>query len=148
MSEEIQVKRYASFYRGWCQAFGEHDGEIEESVDFNWIYGEEAIGMLLSTRLQRRLIRHLIGRGNEQPCIVLSSSGLQVGEDWICLESETDIRGLERMRSLFSSGQPVHMFMTSHFCYPSGTRIVTFSTRKPLPIVYKEIPPLNIELVE
>jgi hypothetical protein len=144
MSDEIEVKRYASYYRGWCQAFGEHDGDVEESADLNWIYSEQAIGMVMSPTLQKRLMRHLLGKGKEAPRITLSSRGLKVGEEWICLESETDLRGLGRIQALLNSGLLIHMYMTSHFYYPAGTRIITFSTRKPLPIMYREISPLHI----
>lgn len=142
ISDEIQVKRYAAFYRGWCQAFGEHDGEIEESADFNWIYSEVAIGMVMSPRLQKRFMKHLLGKENTQPRIILASRSIKVGEEWMPLESETDLRGLSRMQALLSSGLRIHMYMSSHFYYPAGTRIITFSTRKPLPIMYREISPL------
>ena len=146
MPNELQVKRYAAFYRGWCQAFGEHEGEIEESADLNWIYSEQAIGLVMSSSLQKRLMRRLLGKGRERPCITLASNGFTVEREWINLSSEPDIRGLERVRALLSSGLLVHMFMTSHFYYPSGTRIITFSTRKPLPIMYKEIQPLCVRM--
>ena len=146
ISDEIQIKRYAAFYRGWCQAFGEHDGEIEESADINWIYSEAAIGMVMSPTLQKRFMRHLLGKENAQPRIILASRSIKVGEESISLESETDVRGLARMQALLNSGLLIHMYMSSHFYYPAGTRIITFSTRKPLPIMYREISPLYIQL--
>ncbi|MDX1334924.1 MAG: hypothetical protein R3312_04005 [Gammaproteobacteria bacterium] len=146
ISDEIQIKRYAAFYRGWCQAFGEHDGEIEESADINWIYSDVAIGMVMSPSLQKRFMRHLLGKENAQPRIILASRSIKVGEEWISLESETDVRGLGRMQALLNSGLLIHMYMSSHFYYPAGTRIITLSTRKPLPIMYREISPLYIQL--
>jgi hypothetical protein len=148
ISDEIQIKRYAAFYRGWCQAFGEHDGEIEESADINWIYSDVAIGMVMSPSLQKRFMRHLLGKENAQPRIILASRSIKVGEEWISLESEseTDVRGLGRMQALLSSGLRIHMYMSSHFYYPAGTRIITFSTRRPMPIIYREISPLYIQL--
>ena len=146
ISDEIEIKRYAAYYRGWCQAFGEHEGEVEESADINWIYSEQSIGMVMSPVLQKRLMRHLIGKGNAEPSITLSSRGLEVGGEWISLESETDVHGLERIQALLNSGLLIHMYMTSHFYYPAGTRIITFSPRKPLTIMYREIPPLHIQI--
>lgn len=146
ISDEIRIKRYAAYYRGWCQAFGEHDGEIEESADINWIYSDVAIGMVMSPSLQKRFMRHLLGKENAQPRIILASRSIKVGEEWISLESETDVRGLGRMQALLNSGLLIHMYMSSHFYYSAGTRIITLSTRKPLPIMYREISPLYIQL--
>lgn len=148
MATEIQVKRYAAYYRGWCQAFGEHEAHIIESADINWLYGEEAIGLMMSRSLQRRLTRHLLGRGAGDPVIQLMSERIQIRDETLDMSSEADRTGLSRIRSLFNSGLLVHMYLTSHVYYPAGTRIITFSTRKPIPIMYKEITPLCVRLSE
>jgi len=145
---EIQVKRYAAFYRGWCQAFGEHEGEIEEGADINWIYGEEAIGLVMSKELQKRFMRRILARGREHPWIELRKGCICLEDELFSMESDADRKGLSRIRALFGSGLRIHMYLTSHFFYPSGTRIITFSTHKPLPIMYKEIKPIQVRLSE
>jgi hypothetical protein len=42
----------------------------------------------------------------------------------------------------------LHVFLSSHFMYGSGTRIITLSRRKPLAIIYKEIGPMHLRLLE
>lgn len=64
------------------------------------------------------------------------------------MASEVDRTGLFRIRGLFNSVLLVHMYLTSHVYYPTGTRIITFSTRKPMAILYKEIGPLHIMLCD
>jgi hypothetical protein len=145
---EVQVKRYAAFYRGWCQAFGEHEGEIEEGADINWIYGEGAIGLVMSKELQKHFMRHLLARGREHPWIELRKGCIFLEDERFSMKSDADRKGLSRIRALFGSGLRIHMYLTSHFYYPSGTRIITFSTHKPLPIMYKEINPIQVRLSE
>lgn len=146
MTTEIFIKRYAAFYRGWCQAFGEHEGEVQEDADINWIYGEEAIGLILSRTLQKRFMRHLLRGRHEHTDLWLRRECLCMGQERVVLASEADRDGLSRIHTLFDSGQDIHMYLTSHFYYPAGTRIITFSTHRPLPILYKEIKPVQIRL--
>jgi hypothetical protein len=40
----------------------------------------------------------------------------------------------------------LHLYLTYHFLYRSGTRIVTLSRKQPLAIIYKQISPMQIEL--
>ncbi len=44
----------------------------------------------------------------------------------------------------FLDSQDIHMFLCSHFIYSPRTRIITFSQKKPTPIMYKEMPPLKL----
>jgi len=148
MSTEIQIKRYAAYYRGWCQAFGEHEANIAEEAGLNWLYGKEAIGLMMSSSLQKRLTRHLLGRGSHTPNIQIMSGRILLNDELLIMESEADRTGLFRIRGLFNSGLLVHMYLTSHVYYPAGTRIITFSTRKPMAILYKEIGPLHILLCD
>jgi len=41
----------------------------------------------------------------------------------------------------------IHVFLTSHLLYGSGSRIITFSSKKPLSIIYKEIGTMRIRLI-
>lgn len=51
MTTEILIKRYGASYRGWGQAFGEHEANIAEEADLNWLYREEAFGLMISSSL-------------------------------------------------------------------------------------------------
>jgi hypothetical protein len=39
-----------------------------------------------------------------------------------------------------------HVYLTSHFTYGTGARIITLSHWKPLQIIYKEICPMSVRL--
>ncbi len=54
---------------------------------------------------------------------------------------------LKVFTQLMQAESDLHLYLTYHFMYPSGTRIVTLSQRKPLPIIYKEIRPMDIRLI-
>jgi len=44
MMTEYVLKRYAAYYRGWCQAFGEHESVPGEDTGISWLFGENQIG--------------------------------------------------------------------------------------------------------
>ena len=55
------IKRYSAYYVGWCQAFGEHEVDYEESSEINWLYGEAMVGMALEPKLRKTVYRELLG---------------------------------------------------------------------------------------
>jgi hypothetical protein len=48
---------------------------------------------------------------------------------------------------LVASEGDLHLSQTYHLIYPSGTRILTLSRKAPLPLVYREIAPLLLQLI-
>jgi hypothetical protein len=40
----------------------------------------------------------------------------------------------------------VHLYLTSHLLYGGGNRIITFSNRKPLLIIYKVIGTMRVSM--
>lgn len=147
MATEKLVKRYAAYYRGWCQAFGEHEA-VEEASDISWLHSKDAVGMILAPKLKRLILKELLGTHGSRPVVELPSSCkyIQFRDMCVPLAAGGPRSGLERLVSLFRDGVDVHMFLTYHIYYPGGTRIVTFSRRKPLPIFYKEITPLRVRV--
>jgi len=59
---------------------------------------------------------------------------------------EEDRRGLASFKEFINTEEDVHLCLTSHFCYAPGTRIITFSKKKRLIIIYKEIQPMQVEI--
>jgi hypothetical protein len=49
----------------------------------------------------------------------------------------------KQIKSILETGEEVHVFLTSHLLY-SGSKIITFSSKKPLAIIYKEIGTMKI----
>lgn len=139
------INRYSAFYLGWCVAFGEHELADEQQRDIQWLFGEDKVGIILTAELSLRFLRELLGR-DEVPEIVLDSNAVRVNALQYTMADEQDRQGLQRLRGFLDCADPVHMFLSSHFCYPPGTRIVTFAKKKPLPIMYKEIAPLRLRL--
>ena len=139
----VEVHRYASYYRGWCQAFGEFDAGGEGDC-CSWLYGEDAIGMVVAERLRRPFMRELLRHG-EEPEVALSPGRLHCGELDLAIREGPDRRGFERLCALMQSGLSLHMYLTTHIFFP-GARIVTFSPRRPIVIMYKEIPPMQIRI--
>lgn len=144
MSIERVIKRYSAYYAGWCVAFGEHEIAYEENRDIQWIFGEEKVGITLAPKLLRRFVRELLGKHEEMPRIVLYSDSAKINHLEFEVSSEADRQSLAQFRRFFDCPDEIHMFLSSHFCYPPGTRIVTFSKKKPLVIMYKEIEPLKL----
>lgn len=140
------VHRYSAYYAGWCVAFGEHDLALDQERDIHWIFGEGKAGITLAPGLRRRFIRELLGHHGQIPKVTLSENSAQINKMLIRLQHRTDLEGMCRLREFLTANDQVHMFLTSHFCYPQGTRIITFSRKKPLTIIYKEIDPLQVRV--
>jgi hypothetical protein len=47
------IRRYAAFFRGWAQAFGEHEKIESPSQGLRWLVGEEQIGLILVPAIKR-----------------------------------------------------------------------------------------------
>ncbi len=148
MAYERTIKRYSAYYAGWCVAFGEHEIDFDEKADIQWVSGDSTkIGITLSPRLRKLFIRALLGKHDDMPEVVLGEHWAQVGRFEYSFSREKDRATFENFRSFFRCPEEIHMFLTSHFCYPQGTRIITFCKKKPLLIMYKEIEPLRLKIL-
>ena len=152
MSFEILIRRYAAYYRGWCQAFGEHEideplGEEPERA-IQWLYGEQKIGLILPHETRKAFFRQVVGRGKKDPVITFSLSSSQILVNKACwsVPSSTSGLGIQRLVMFLGQKAEVHLFLTHHLCYAPGTRIITFSRQRPLVIMYKEIDPLRVRV--
>ena len=50
------------------------------------------------------------------------------------------------MADILESPDTVHLYLTSHLLYGGGNRIITFSNRKPLLIIYKVIGTMRVRM--
>ncbi|HIP53592.1 MAG TPA: hypothetical protein EYH03_06240 [Chromatiales bacterium] len=146
MTSDCIVHRYSAYYSGWCVAFGEHDIHYEPDKEINWLYGESKIGLILAPGLKKRLFRQLLRSSDQPPSVELSDNVLKINEFTYPIEDEEDKRGFSSIKRLFQQSPQLHLYLTSHFCYPKGTRIVTFSPHKPIGIIYKEIQSMRVAL--
>jgi hypothetical protein len=145
MTSEYELKRYAAYYRGWCQAFGEHESVPGDDTAISWLFGESQIGFI-SPREQTRLLLREILRKRETPTLTISRNSVQIGAFYYRPSKSSDESALLAIANFLETGKGTHIFLTSHFMYGTGTRILTVSNKKPLSIIYKEIGAMHIKL--
>ena len=148
MSLERTVRRYTAYFRGWCQAFGEHNVVTPQDQGISWLFGENQIGFILSRELSRSLYREVLGKQRSSPLLEISAECVRVGRFSQLLPDIWQQQGLKVFTQLMQAESDLRLYLTYHLVYPSGTRIATFSQRKPLPIIYKEIRPMGIRLTK
>ena len=144
--ESRVIRRYNAYYHGWCLAFGEHEASYEEDQDINWLFGEDRMGMVLAPRLRRLLFRELLGQHERIPELTLLDDAVKIKQLSYRLSDEPSKGGMRYFLKFLLGGTDFHMFLSSHFCYPAGTRIVTFANKKPLGIMYKEMQPMRLNI--
>jgi hypothetical protein len=146
MTSEHLIHRYAAFFKGWCQAFGEHEAQFTEDESISWLYGNKQIGLILPPELGKQLHREVLGKQHETPILSLSHDCVRVGKFHHTFSDPHDLSGLDKLIHLFASGKDLHLYLSYHFMYQRGTRIITFSTEQPWPLIYKEIKPMRVQL--
>ena len=144
--ESRVIRRYNAYYHGWCLAFGEHEASYEEDQEINWLFGGDRMGMVLAPRLRKLIFRGLLGRHDKIPELTLTNDTVKVERSAYVLSDDASKTGMRSFQKFLLGGEEFHMFLSSHFCYPPGTRIVTFSKKKPLGIMYKEMRPMKLNL--
>jgi len=147
MSQTREIHRYAAYFKGWCQTFGEHETEFMGDESIGWLYGENQIGLILPLELNKQLYRKVLGKTHKTPELTFSRDSIGIGDFHYTFSESGDLAGLLKLIQLLDNNRELHLYLTYHFIYPKGTRITTFSTEKPLPLIYKEIEPLQIYLI-
>ncbi len=74
----------------------------------------------------------------------MSEDSVKINRLHYLLVDEAERYYARQIRSFILNSKELHMFLCSHFCYPPHTRIITFSRKKPLAIMYKEFAPLEL----
>ena len=143
MSETRIVKRYNAYYHGWCLAFGDHTADYEDGRDINWLYGEDRVGLILLSGLRKQVQRELLGRNEEAPTLTFADDMVKMNQLVYRLPDEAGRTNVRRVKDFLLRNQGLHMFLSNHFIYP-GARIISFSTKKPVAIMYKEMRPLKL----
>ena len=146
MVEKRVVKRYNTYYQGWRLAFGEHRVVYDERRDINWLFSEDRIGLAVAARLRKRIYRELLGHQEQLPQLVVTEDAVRINDFVYPLSVEADRQGARLLKQFLLEQEVLHMFACSHFCYPAGTHIITFSGKKPTIILYKEMQPLEVIL--
>ena len=141
-----KVQRYAAYFKGWCQAFGEHETLSREEHAINWLLAGTQVGFILPSELTKALYREVLGRQRESPTLIISQNCVRVGDFHYALTATGDKRGTDALRQIVENPGELHLYLTNHFLYQSGTRIITLLRKQPLAIIYRQIRPMYIEL--
>ena len=147
MTGKYEIYRYTAYFKGWCQAFGEHEAQFTEDESISWLYGENKIGLILPQELGKQLHREVLGKKHTTPVLALSRDSVCVGKFQHTFSEPHDLAGLSKLIQMFTSAKDLHLYLTYHFMYQRGTRIITFSNEQPWPLIYKEIEPMQVQLV-
>lgn len=139
---ERELKRYSAYFRGWCQAFGEHESIHREATGVNWLFADDQVGLVLPKAMIKPLYREVLLR-EKVPTLTFSRHSVRIGSLEIPLDEHHRERTLAAIESLFGGASEIHVFLTSHLLY-SGSRIITFSRKKPLTIIYKQIGTMQV----
>jgi hypothetical protein len=142
MTADRIIRRYAAFFRGWAQAFGEHEKLEDPTRGLRWLVGQDQIGLILTPAIKRQWFPRLIGHPSQDPPpVTLRPECIEIAGVRLDLRPGTGAP-LPPILALLALGCDLHLYQTYHLIYPSGTRILTLSARAPLGILYRELPPL------
>jgi len=142
---ERELKRHAAYFRGWCQAFGEHESVFRDDSGISWLTAENQVGLVLPKPLIRSLYREVLLH-DEAPVLTFHHESVEIGSLDIPIDQQYQRQALSAMGHILDSHTEIHVFLTSHLLYGEGSRIITFSNRKPVTIIYKEIGTMRIRL--
>ena len=57
---ERDVKRYAAYFKGWCQTFGEHESLADHDNEIYWLLSDKQAGFVLPPDYLRQLYRAVL----------------------------------------------------------------------------------------
>ena len=139
------VKRYAAYFMGWCQTFGEHDSLADHDNEIYWLLSEDQAGFVLPPNHLKQLYRAVLLH-DQAPPLTFRRYLVEVGEFSFSLTPRYEDAIHETIGRLLASDHELHVYLTSHFMYGTKARIVTLSKKKPISIIYKEIGSMPIRL--
>ena len=146
MTHVHQIRRYAAYLKDWCQAFGEHEALFTNDESIDWLFADDQIGLILPKGLNKKLHREVLGRKRKSPVLTIRPDCVCVGKFHHSFSTPSDVDGLSKLTKLLNTTDEIHLFLTYHFMYSRGTRIITFSLKPPWGLIYKEIDPMQLQL--
>jgi hypothetical protein len=142
---ERELKRYSAYFKGWCQAFGEHESIPDDKSGIRWLLAENQAGFILPQSLLKSLYREVL-LPRETPTLTFGHHCVEVGALQFALEKGLEKTALAAIEHILESGNEFHIYLTSHIMYGTSTRIITLSGKKPISIIYKEIGTIHVRL--
>lgn len=141
------IRRYSAFIPRWCQSSGGHVPDPHgEARAVEWLIGEDCVGIILLPEIRHRLMHELLGR--PEPRLEIGAAVVKLNDHPFVERPVLGQSGFAALRELLHARSETHMFLTYHLIYPPGTRIITLSGKAPMPLLYKEMAPLPVTLVD
>jgi len=142
---ERELKRYSAYFRGWCQAFGEHESIPGEENGISWLLAEQQAGFILPQSLVKPLYREVL-LPQKTPTLTFGHDSVKIGALQFALAKGHEQQAIDVIEHILESGNEFHIYLTSHIMYGTSARIFTLSRKKPLSIIYKEIGTMRVRL--
>lgn len=142
---ERELIRYSAYFKGWCQAFGEHEGIRCKESGIDWLLADHQLGLVLPQATIKALYREVLLH-KKTPTLTFREDCIEIGALRVALEKKQEKKALDAIAAILASPEAVHLYLTSHLLYGGGNRIITFSNRKPLLIIYKVIGTMRVRL--
>ena len=79
MTSEYEIRRYAAYYKGWCQTFGEHESVISDDGGISWLCSEQQIGFISPPQLTRSLLLEVL-RKHKTPTLTIGHHSVHIGK--------------------------------------------------------------------
>jgi len=143
---ERELIRYSAYFKGWCQAFGEHEGIQCRDSGIDWLLADHQLGLVLPQKTIKPLYREVLLH-RQTPVLTFHEDRIEIGALRIALEKKQEQKALDAIATILDSPEAVHLYLTSHLLYGGGNRIITFSNKKPLLIIYKVIGTMRVRLI-
>jgi len=143
---ERTLKRHAAYFRGWCQAFGEHEHIDGRASGVHWLLAENQLGLVLPKTMIKPLYREVLLH-QRAPVLTFRRERVEIGAVRLELDPARERPALEAIAAILQHRDDVHLYLTSHLLYGGGNRIITFSGKKPLIIIYKEIGTMQVRVL-
>ena len=142
---ERVVKRYAAYFRGWCQTFGEHDSFADHDNEIYWLLTANQAGFVLPPAHLKKLYKAVLLH-RQAPPLRFRRYLVEVGDFSFSLTPRHEDLIRDAIGNMLSGNADLHVYLTSHLMYGTNARIITLSAKKPLSIIYKEIGSMPIRL--
>ena len=93
------LTRHAAYFRGWCQAFGEHEGIQCEASGIDWLLAEHQVGLVLPREYIKPLRREVLLQETTPP-LTFCKDRILVGQLEVSLEKQQEQKALDAMASI------------------------------------------------
>ena len=96
---ERELIRYSAYFKGWCQAFGEHEGIQCKESGIDWLLADQQLGLVLPQETIRPLYREVLLH-KHTPTLTFQEDRIEIGALRIALEKKKkklQMRGQDKL---------------------------------------------------